>query len=115
MLAALFAEEDATSGRMEESRSAAGGKSSRAPLPPPSPRHTSGICGIANQGATCYLNSLLQTLFFTTEFREKMFLLGEDQLGSLGNVDAQTRIIPLQVRIHVPYGRVAIKRSIAVS
>lgn len=26
-------------------------------------------CGIVNEGATCYINSLLQSLFFTNEFR----------------------------------------------
>ena len=36
---------------------------------PPSPRLSSGLCGIYNQGATCYLNSLLQTLIMTPEFR----------------------------------------------
>lgn len=30
-----------------------------------------GLVGIANQGATCYLNSLIQTLLFTPELRGK--------------------------------------------
>ena len=34
-------------------------------------RGRTGLCGLRNQGATCYLNSLLQTLFFTPEFRGK--------------------------------------------
>lgn len=38
---------------------------------PPEPRGKTRICGLQNQGATCYLNSLLQTLFFTPEFRSK--------------------------------------------
>ena len=29
--------------------------------------------GLLNQGATCYLNSLMQSLFYTTEFRAKLF------------------------------------------
>lgn len=37
--------------------------------PPPPRRGTSALCGIKNQGGTCYLNSLLQTLLFTPEFR----------------------------------------------
>ena len=37
-------------------------------LPPP-PRSACGLCGISNQGATCYLNSLIQTLVYTPEFR----------------------------------------------
>ena len=36
---------------------------------PDSPRARCQLAGINNQGATCYLNSLLQTLFFTPEFR----------------------------------------------
>ena len=28
------------------------------------------MVGLKNQGATCYLNSLLQSLFFTNSFRE---------------------------------------------
>lgn len=36
---------------------------------PPAPRGRSNLCGIKNQGGTCYLNSLLQTLLFTPEFR----------------------------------------------
>lgn len=29
--------------------------------------------GLNNQGATCYMNSLLQTLYMTREFREHLF------------------------------------------
>jgi len=36
---------------------------------PPSPRNATGLCGLSNLGATCYLNALLQTLHFTPEFR----------------------------------------------
>ena len=42
---------------------------------PPEPRGKTRICGLQNQGATCYLNSLLQTFFFTPEFRGTYFLL----------------------------------------
>ena len=46
---------------------------------PPQPRGVTGICGLRNQGATCYLNSLLQTLFFTPEFRGKFDILTSEQ------------------------------------
>jgi ubiquitin C-terminal hydrolase len=36
---------------------------------PLSPRNETNLCGLQNQGATCYLNALIQTLLFTTEFR----------------------------------------------
>jgi ubiquitin carboxyl-terminal hydrolase 7 len=29
--------------------------------------------GLVNEGATCYLNSLLQTLFMTYEFRQNVY------------------------------------------
>jgi ubiquitin C-terminal hydrolase len=29
-----------------------------------------GMVGLKNQGATCYLNSLLQSLYFTNAFRQ---------------------------------------------
>lgn len=40
---------------------------------PPAPRDFTNLSGIKNQGGTCYLNSLLQTLLFTPEFRGTVF------------------------------------------
>lgn len=66
MLEGLFDEEATTD---LQSKSGVGEeKSSRLPRPP-APRNSSGLCGLSNLGATCYLNSLLQTLHFTPEFR----------------------------------------------
>ncbi|XP_060049796.1 ubiquitin carboxyl-terminal hydrolase 40 isoform X3 [Erinaceus europaeus] len=56
-------------------------------LEPPSPREITHLSGIRNQGGTCYLNSLLQTLHFTPEFREALFSLGPEELGSLEDKD----------------------------
>lgn len=63
-LEGLFAEEGENFERSNESSNCKPGLP-----PPPAKRAKCGLCGISNQGATCYLNSLLQTLFFTTEFR----------------------------------------------
>jgi len=38
--------------------------------------------GLLNQGATCYLNSLLQALYFTFEFRYGLYEMTEEELGS---------------------------------
>ncbi|XP_068194600.1 ubiquitin carboxyl-terminal hydrolase 40 isoform X2 [Antennarius striatus] len=68
---------------------------------PPPPRGKSSLCGIKNQGGTCYLNSLLQTLLFTPEFREKLFSLGPEELGCLTDKDkpgAKVRVIPLELQ-----------------
>ncbi|XP_038129228.1 ubiquitin carboxyl-terminal hydrolase 40 isoform X1 [Cyprinodon tularosa] len=69
--------------------------------PPPPPRGRSNLCGIKNQGGTCYLNSLLQTLLFTPEFREELFSLGPEELGRLEDKDkpgAKVRVIPLELQ-----------------
>ncbi|XP_069111177.1 ubiquitin carboxyl-terminal hydrolase 40-like [Argopecten irradians] len=68
---------------------------------PPRPRVQCGLAGISNQGATCYLNSLLQTLFLTPEFREALFDLGDKDLGVLEEKDkpgSKVRVIPIQLQ-----------------
>ena len=37
--------------------------------------------GLINQGATCYLSSLLQELYFTPELRRGLYALTEEELG----------------------------------
>ncbi|XP_006819610.1 ubiquitin carboxyl-terminal hydrolase 40-like [Saccoglossus kowalevskii] len=68
---------------------------------PSAPRRPCGLCGIQNQGSTCYLNSLLQTLLYTPEFRESLFQIGSDELGELSEKDnpqAKVRVIPIQLQ-----------------
>ena len=36
------------------------------------PRSATGFCGLSNPGATCYMNSLLQTLYMSFDFRAKL-------------------------------------------
>uniref|UniRef100_A0A2C9JXG3 USP domain-containing protein n=1 Tax=Biomphalaria glabrata TaxID=6526 RepID=A0A2C9JXG3_BIOGL len=68
---------------------------------PPGPRLQCGLAGIDNQGSTCYLNSLLQTLFLTPEFRDRLFSLSDTELGCLNNTNnpsCRVRVIPLQLQ-----------------
>ncbi|XP_071955899.1 ubiquitin carboxyl-terminal hydrolase 40-like [Antedon mediterranea] len=68
---------------------------------PPSARPTTGLCGIKNQGATCYLNALIQTLLYTPEFREALFRLDAQQLGCLEDREkpgSKVRVIPIQLQ-----------------
>lgn len=70
LLGNLFDGEEADGSSNVEILRAIGGDRKMATVntpPPPRPAHR--LCGIFNQGATCYLNSLLQTLAFTPEFR----------------------------------------------
>lgn len=41
-----------------------------ADLPSYDSKKETGMVGLKNQGATCYLNSLLQSLYFTNAFRQ---------------------------------------------
>uniref|UniRef100_H2MEC9 Ubiquitin specific peptidase 40 n=1 Tax=Oryzias latipes TaxID=8090 RepID=H2MEC9_ORYLA len=77
------------------------GRNAKLEKEPPPPRGRSNLCGIKNQGGTCYLNSLLQTLLFTPEFREELFRLGPEELGCLEDKDkpeAKVRVIPLELQ-----------------
>ncbi|XP_044023180.1 ubiquitin carboxyl-terminal hydrolase 40 isoform X1 [Siniperca chuatsi] len=88
-------EEEGFSSTSSRGRAAKGGDE------PPPPRGRSNLCGIKNQGGTCYLNSLLQTLLFTPEFREELFSLGPEELGCLEDKEkpgAEVRVIPLELQ-----------------
>eukprot|EP00357_Protocruzia_adherens_P000598 CAMPEP_0115029208 /NCGR_PEP_ID=MMETSP0216-20121206/36839_1 /TAXON_ID=223996 /ORGANISM="Protocruzia adherens, Strain Boccale" /LENGTH=1045 /DNA_ID=CAMNT_0002405699 /DNA_START=269 /DNA_END=3406 /DNA_ORIENTATION=- len=50
--------------------------------------------GLSNQGATCYMNSLLQTLFMTPEFRKCLYSWSYDAKKHQGQEDC----IPLQLQ-----------------
>ncbi|KAH8654046.1 ubiquitin carboxyl-terminal hydrolase [Tricladium varicosporioides] len=44
-----------------------------------------GYVGLKNQGATCYLNSLIQSLYFTNAFRKAVYQIPTQEEESLGN------------------------------
>jgi ubiquitin carboxyl-terminal hydrolase 7 len=44
-----------------------------------------GMVGLKNQGATCYLNSLLQSLYFTNAFRQAVYQIPTDQESDRSN------------------------------
>ncbi|XP_077980640.1 ubiquitin carboxyl-terminal hydrolase 7-like [Glandiceps talaboti] len=50
-----------------------------------SKKHT-GFVGLKNQGATCYMNSLLQTLFFTSKLRKAVYLMPTEKDDSSKSV-----------------------------
>ncbi|KAJ7354770.1 ubiquitin-like protein-specific protease [Desmophyllum pertusum] len=80
MFGSLF-ETDEEKSEHDKSASTAGSSSSKQLICPHEPRGHTRICGLRNQGATCYLNSLLQTLFFTPEFRDGLFQLRAEDLS----------------------------------
>ncbi|XP_063451387.1 ubiquitin carboxyl-terminal hydrolase 40 isoform X16 [Pan paniscus] len=98
MFGDLFEEEYST---VSNNQYGKGKKLKTKALEPPAPREFTNLSGIRNQGGTCYLNSLLQTLHFTPEFREALFSLGPEELGLFEDKDkpdAKVRIIPLQLQ-----------------
>ncbi|KAJ4458214.1 hypothetical protein PAPYR_6024 [Paratrimastix pyriformis] len=72
-LFAMFGGDDDTS---KPSLSSTGG-----PSRPSDKRDSTKLVGLMNQGATCYLNSLIQLLFHTPEIRDSLFRLGPQDLG----------------------------------
>ncbi|XP_070125605.1 ubiquitin carboxyl-terminal hydrolase 40 isoform X4 [Equus caballus] len=98
MFGDLFEEDDSS---VSHNQYGKGKKLKTKAVEPPPPREFTNLSGIRNQGGTCYLNSLLQTLHFTPEFREALFSLGPEELGSLEDKDkpdAKVRIIPLELQ-----------------
>jgi hypothetical protein len=56
--------------------------SSYSSAPPHARSHNHNLVGLLNQGTTCYLNSLIQTMFMSADFRSKLFELSDDELGA---------------------------------
>ena len=60
------------------------------------PRAGTGLVGLANQGSTCYLNSLLQALHATTELRERIYRWAPPK--PLESAAVEARCMPLQLQ-----------------
>lgn len=60
-------------------------------------RSDTGYTGLVNQGATCYLNSLLQTLYMTPEFRAALYSWQYDPANALHG-DDEDLCMPLQLQ-----------------
>jgi ubiquitin carboxyl-terminal hydrolase 40 len=92
MLADLFGDEESSFDNQDKPS----GTSSSCNVPRPvAARGPTSLCGLSNLGATCYMNALLQTLYYTPELRESLFALSEEELG-IGKDMART--IPIELR-----------------
>eukprot|EP00475_Leptophrys_vorax_P005152 TRINITY_DN13100_c0_g2_i1.p1 TRINITY_DN13100_c0_g2~~TRINITY_DN13100_c0_g2_i1.p1 ORF type:complete len:769 (-),score=208.22 TRINITY_DN13100_c0_g2_i1:1412-3718(-) len=84
-------------------------------------RQASGFVGILNQGATCYMNSLLQTLYMTPSFRHALYQLTAEDLGhklkpkdeSKHEKEKKERKIPIQLQYL--FGDMQLANVLAVS
>ena len=64
-----------------------------------SDKRASGYVGLENQGATCYLNSLLQTLFMIPEFRNKIYEVAKEPGAPKGSVSYELFEVFLRLQI----------------
>ena len=78
MLFSLFGEEDDDGSNAASAASFM--NSSNGSKTPPNPR--AHFVGLRNQGATCYLNSLLQSMYMTPELRDRLNAV--DPVAELG-------------------------------
>ncbi|PAA93920.1 hypothetical protein BOX15_Mlig032451g1 [Macrostomum lignano] len=71
---------------------------------PPPPLGPCGLVGLENQGATCYLNSLVQVMAASPELRQAIFAISPEQLGldelgfPLAGGDQGLRRIPYELQ-----------------
>ena len=58
----------------------------------PAPHQPSCFVGLGNQGATCYLNSLLQAFYLTPEFRAGLYALPSHEVASRKVLESLQRL-----------------------
>ena len=86
MFAALFQENEDGEDNSQDA-SVFTSPSSHLNSPPPG-RNASGFVGLENQGATCYMNSLLQAWFMTPEIRGALYSLSPETELNVANIKA---------------------------
>ncbi|ANZ75718.1 BA75_03298T0 [Komagataella pastoris] len=57
-----------------------------------------GLVGLNNQGATCYLNSLLQSYYFTNIFRKKVYAIPTDDEAKNEQISEETISVSLALQ-----------------
>lgn len=75
------------------------------PLPGPLPAAlatNNGYVGLVNQAMTCYLNSLLQALYMTPEFRNALYRWEFDNDNEAKNIPYQLQKLFLNLQVSVP-------------
>ena len=76
---------------------------------PAAARSASGFVGLDNQGATCYMNSLLQTWYMTPEIRQALYRLDPESILNVKHMKAtdaeikqlKSRARPRKVPLHL--------------
>lgn len=60
-----------------------------------------GYVGLVNQAMTCYLNSLLQALYMTPEFRQALYNWEYDQIDGSKSIPYQLQKLFLKLQVNI--------------
>eukprot|EP01134_Creolimax_fragrantissima_P003884 CFRG3884T1 len=73
-------------------------------------KKATGCVGLKNQGATCYMNSMLQALFFTNKLRKAVYNLPSNETDTSVSLALQRVFFDLQT-LDVPVGTTQLTKS----